>query len=144
MLHASRPSQHDCQTIVEVIHRYFWLVDHGRADETARLFTPTGRLTFGEHAPKPGTLEGAAIGVAMLARSKRTTLTTRHVVTNIMLTARDPATVEASFLLMLFLSEDERLDTYPESVADVDDVFVRDGAQWLIHQRTVAPVFNRL
>jgi SnoaL-like protein len=138
-----RPDRQDQESIVDVIHRYFWLVDHGRADETAHLFTPSGRLTFGERAPKPGTIEGAAIGVAMLARSKQINVTTRHVVSNIILAVRDAASVEASFLLTLFRSEDTRLDTYPASIADVDDVFVRQGEHWRIQRRVIAPVFNR-
>ncbi len=139
-----RLDRHDQECIVEVIHRYFWLVDHGRADEVAQLFTPTGRLTFGERAPKPGTIEGASIGAAMLARSKQTNVTTRHVVSNIILTALDAASVEASFLLTLFPSEDARLDTYPASVADIDDLFVRDRDYWRIQRRTIAPIFNRI
>ncbi len=144
MLPALRLDRQDQESIVEVIHRYFWLVDHGRADETAQLFTPSGQLTFGERAPKPGTIEGAAIGVAMLARSKQMNVTTRHVVSNIILTARDAASVEASFLLTLFRSEDSRLDTYPASIADVDDLFVRHGERWRIQRRMIAPVFNRV
>ena len=138
-----RPDRQDQESIVDVIHRYFWLVDHGRADETAHLFILLGRLTFGERALKPGTIEGAAIGVAMLARSKQINVTTRHVVSNIILTARDEASVEASFLLTLFRSEDSRLDTYPASIADVDDLFVRHEEHWRIQRRTIAPVFNR-
>lgn len=133
----------DRVSICDILHRYFWLVDHGHADQVSRLFVKTGRLTFGATAPKPGTLEGAEIASAMFARSRQTEVTTRHVLSNITLTATADATVEAYSLLTLFRSGDTTRDTYPTSVADIEDIFVRTDEGWRILERRILPVFNR-
>ena len=137
-------SADDRQAIVDLIHRYFWLVDHGLADQTAACFTATAKLTFGPGAPKPGTIEGSAIGAAMVARSKQIEVTTRHVVSNIALAVIDGSRVRAYSLLTLFRSADASRDTYPASVADVDDIVVRDADTWRIQERTISPIFNRV
>jgi 3-phenylpropionate/cinnamic acid dioxygenase small subunit len=130
--------------ITDIIHRYFWLADHGHAEQIAGLFAQHGRLIFSESAPKPGVLTGRPeIATAMLARSKQTHVTTRHVVSNIMMRSRDAMTIEASSLLTLYRSEDESRDSYPKSIADIEDVFVREGDEWRIGQRTIDPIFNR-
>ena len=134
----------DRQQIFDIILRYFWLVDHGRADETGAFFADDAQLTFGPGAPKPGTIEGAAIPIAMRARAKQTEVTTRHVLSNIILTVRDANTVEANALLTLFRSNDEHRGTVPASVADIEDIYVRSGESWKIHRRRILPVFNRV
>jgi hypothetical protein len=140
----ARPlSWEDRQAIVDIIHRYFWLVDHGLADQTASLFANGARLTFGPGAPMPGTITGPAIAAAMLARSKQTGLTTRHVVSNVTLTWLDDSRVSAYCLLTLYKSGDATRDSYPASVADVEDVFVKGADVWLIEERTISPIFNR-
>lgn len=48
----------DRQSIMDLMYRFYWLVDQGRAGETAALFTTTATLTFGPGSPKPGTVEG--------------------------------------------------------------------------------------
>lgn len=131
-----------CQ-VTDTIYRYFWLVDHGHADQIPDLFTPVGRLTFGDRAPMSGTLTATEIAAAMVARSKQSHVTTRHVVSNIMLRSRDEETIEAYSLLTLYRSEDLSRDSYPTSIADVEDVFLRVRGGWQIAQRTISPVFNR-
>src|ERR1700693_5744248 len=133
----------DRSEIIDVIHRYFWLADHGHADQIADLFTKSGRLIFGEGAPKPGTLAAPEIAAAMLARSKQAHVTTRHIVSNITLRLRDAVTIDAYSLLTLYRSDDASCDSYPKSIADVEDVFVRESDGWRIEQRTISPVFNR-
>jgi hypothetical protein len=135
-------SEVDRVKISDVIHRYFWLADHGHAEQIAGLFAQGARLVFGEGAPKPGTLTGPEIAAAMLARSKQTHVTTRHIVSNVMLQLRDPATVEAYSLLTLFRSDDENRDSHPKTVADIEDVFVREGTEWRIAHRKISPIFN--
>jgi hypothetical protein len=136
-------STDDRQAVVDLVHRYFWLIDHGLAHRTAECFTETAKLTFGSLAPKPGTIHGAAIGAAMVARSKQTEVTTRHVVSNIALAAIDSSTVQVYSLLTLFRSADASRDTYPVSVADIEDIVVRDAGTWRIQDRTISPIFNR-
>jgi hypothetical protein len=136
-------SERDRLQITELIHRYFWLADQGLADQIPSLFTDDGRLTFGAAAPKPGTLSRAEIGSAMHARAQQKHVTTRHVVSNILLHALDANTISSSALLTLYRSEDSNRDSYPKSIADVEDVFVRNGGDWRISRRTISPIFNR-
>jgi hypothetical protein len=133
----------DRVSISDIIHRYFWLVDHGRADQASLFFAVAGRLTFGPGAPKPGTIQGDAIAAAMLARSKQTELTTRHIVSNIALTATGDSTIDAYSLLTLYRSSDASRDTYPTSVADIEDTFIRTDDGWRILERRILPVFNQ-
>jgi hypothetical protein len=134
----------DRQGIVDVVLRYFWLVDHGRADETIPFFSSQATLTFGPGAPKPGTIEGPAIAAAMTARAKLTSATTRHVVSNILMHGHGVAEIDCSSLLTLYRSDDESRDSYPASVADIQDRFVRENGAWKILQRTISPVFSKV
>jgi hypothetical protein len=131
----------DRLAIMELIHRFFWLVDHGRADETAGLFTKTARLTFGPGAPKPGTIEGPQIASAMATRAQQVEVTTRHALSNIRLTPRADGSVGAYSLLTLFRSDSAARDSYPASVADIEEIFVRDEGGWFIQERTILPIF---
>jgi hypothetical protein len=133
----------DRDAIVEVLHQYFWLIDHGRAAETAHLFTSSAELTFAVGAPKPGTLRGQEISAAMVARGKQTNVTTRHVISNIALMGRPDRTVAAYCLLTLFRSDSEARDSYPASVADIEDIMVRQEDGWRIKTRLISPIFNR-
>lgn len=51
--------------------------------------------------------------------------------------------IAVSSLLTLFRSEDDGRDSYPVSVADIEDVLVREDDGWRIRTRTILPVFNR-
>ena len=133
----------DRQAVVDMIHRYFWLVDHGRADQIAALFAPDGRLTFGPGAPNPGTIEGSAIATVMLARAKQTDVTTRHVVSNIMISKLDETRASSNCLLTLYKSTTSQRDSYPTSIADVEDTYVKAESNWLIQTRVITPIFNR-
>lgn len=128
---------------IDLVNRFFFLVDKGRAAETAALFAADGSLTFGPGSPKPGTVAGGDIPAAMTARQAQTHVTTRHVLSNQAVTPLDDGTIAVYSLLTLFRSEDETRDSYPASIADIDDILVRVGADWRIKARTVSPVFNR-
>jgi hypothetical protein len=136
-------SADDRQAITDILLRFFWLVDHGRADETAVLFTNDARLIFGPGSPKPGTVDGAAIPVAMTARAAQTNITTRHVISNLAIAVQKDGTATASSLLTLFRSENETRASLPAAVADLDEVYIRQDGEWRIRQRTVTPVFTR-
>ena len=127
----------------DVVRRFFWLVDHGRAAETAALFARDGSLTFGPGSPKPGTIAGADIAPAMAARQAQLNVTTRHVLTEAHVAGKADGSIAVSSLLTLFRSEDEGRDSYPVSVADIEDVLVREDDAWRIRTRTISPVFNR-
>jgi hypothetical protein len=134
----------DRQDIIDVILRYFWLVDHGRADETIPLFSSHATLTFGPGAPKPGTIEGPAISAAMVARARLTSATTRHVVSNIQMHGRGVGEIDCSSLLTLYRSDDDSRDSHPASVADIEDRFILEDGAWKIGQRIISPVFNKV
>lgn len=127
----------------DLVLLYFWLVDQGRAGETAVMFAPDSSLTFGPGAPNPGTISGDAIALAMAARGKQTHVTTRHILSNFIYNGQADGSVRVDYLLTLYRSDDENRDTYPASVADMVDILVPDDTQWLIKARTVSPVFNR-
>lgn len=128
---------------VDLVDRFFWLVDTGRASETAQLFCSDGSLTFGPGSPKPGTVSGADLAPAMVAREAQTHVTTRHVITHPNVAANADGSITVNSLLTLFRSEDAGRDTYPTSVADIEDILVREGGEWRIKARTISPVFNR-
>ncbi len=136
-------SAHDRQAIENVIHRFYWLVDRGRAAETAALFSANARITFGPGSPSPGTIEGDAIPGAMQARQAQSNVTTRHVLSNICMTANDDGTVACDSLLTLFRSDSEVRDTIPATVADIVEILVNEDGDWKIRERTVLPIFNR-
>ena len=129
--------------VMDVMYRFYWLVDMGRAAETAALFASDARLTFGPGSPKPGTIEGAAIPPAMAARQTQTEVTTRHVLSNIQLELLADGAIAATSLLTLYRSSTPVLDTYPASVADIVERFVRKGGDWKIAARDILPIFNK-
>lgn len=133
----------DRLAITDVVQRFFRLVDHGRAAETAALFTHDATLTFGPGSPKPGTVAGEAIPPAMAARQAQAHVTTRHVLSNIEVSLGEDGGAQAYSLLTLFRSEDESRDTLPASVADIEDHLVRTGDGWRIRARLITPVFSR-
>lgn len=127
----------------DVVNQFFWLVDHGRAAETAALFAADGALTFGPGSPKPGTVTGADLGPAMVARQAQAHVTTRHVLTQTRIVGNADGSIAISSLLTLFRSEDDGRDSYPTSVADIDDMLVLENGEWRIKARMISPVFNR-
>ncbi|MGD9661570.1 MAG: nuclear transport factor 2 family protein [Porticoccaceae bacterium] len=134
----------DMLAITETIHSYFKLVDTGRAADVYSLFCENGALTFGAGAPKPGTLSGDNLKASLETRQQQTGVITRHAVSNIQFSAQLEGRVSAYSLLTLYRAEPgAAADTYPASVADIDDIFVKENGSWKILQRVISPVFNR-
>lgn len=142
-------------TVNDGIHRFYSLVDTGRAASTAAMFASDARLTFGPGSPQPGTIEGAAIASAMAAREKLVSAFTRHSISNIMLepAGEDRAGVEtgdwagdkvrARYLMVLFRSDDETRSSVPAFVADVEELWLIEDGTWRIAERLVSPAFSR-
>lgn len=128
--------------LAELALRGFWLIDQGRAGEAAALFAEDANLTFGPGAPRPGTISGAAIAAAMAARQAEAHVTSRHVLSNTLISALDDGQAEVRSLLTLFRSPDADLSPVVRSVADVIDVCVQEGAVWKIADRSILPVFQ--
>jgi len=129
------------QAISDVLHRFYWLVDQGRAAEVADLFTADASITFGPGAPKPGTISGAEIRPAMAARQAQANVTTRHVLSNIAMERQADGSVSVYSLLTLFRSDDGTRSPAPSVVADVNETVVRDAGEWRIARRLISPVF---
>lgn len=140
-LNAREVSPQESSEIADLIHRYFWLVDNGRASEVADLFASAGTLEFAEGAPTPGTLSRKDIDSAMIQRQSLNVVT-RHVVSNLMLSKLSETEINSSCLLTLYRSDDKFGDTYPVSVADIIDTFSREHGKWKIQHRIIAPIFN--
>ncbi len=130
-------------SIVDYLQRFYKLVDTGRAGETAAMFSPDATLTFGEGAPKPGTLHGPEIAAAMRAREQLANTTTRHVISNISFVPADNGEVSVQYLMTLYRSDGGPLTSIPAFVADVDESLVREVTGWRISRRTVSPIFSR-
>lgn len=130
------------QAISDVLHRFYWLVDQGRAAEVVDLFTADASITFGPGAPKPGTISGAEIRPAMAARQAQANVTTRHLLSNIMMERQADGSVAVYSLLTLFRSDDETRSPAPLVVADVNETVVRDKGEWRIANRLISPVFH--
>lgn len=133
----------DRLAITDIVHRFCWLVDHGRAAEIATLFTPDARLTFGPGTPNPGTIEGPGIAAMMAARQTQMHVTTRHVMSNLVFEAIADGKVAVHGILTFYRSDDESRDTRVASVVDIDEVYVKRDGNWRIASRLVTPVFNR-
>lgn len=129
--------------IAQLLYRSFWLIDNGRASETAALFAPNGSLTFGPGAPKPGTLEGEQIAQAMAARQAQGQVTSRHVLSNVMVEPLGADRAELRALLTLFRTESDELAPDVASVADIVDTVIRSDGEWKIAERLIQPIFNR-
>nr|WP_047169184.1 nuclear transport factor 2 family protein [Sphingomonas sp. Y57] len=129
--------------IANLIHRFYWLVDHGRAAETAGMFSESAVLTYGAGAPTPGEIRGEAVGLAMRRRQEMRGLVTRHVVSNLMLTRCGEDQIDSVLLLTVYRSEEPSRDPIPHTVADVEESFVREAGRWRIERRTISPVFMR-
>lgn len=131
------------RSITDAIHQYFWLADVGRADEIPALFAPEATLTFGPGAPRPGTIAGQEIVDVFKARAAQSEVTTRHVVSNLLIGAKEDGSVTSHCILTLYRSDTPDCDSYPFMVADIDDCFVNTGGNWLLQSREITPVFSR-
>jgi hypothetical protein len=132
----------DRAAITDAIHRFYRLVDTGQASHTAALFTADASLTFGPGSPHPGTITGAAIGQAMIAREAQTTAFTRHIVSNIAF-APAAGAVATSYLLTLYRSDDHTRSSLPAFIADVAETWTSAGGHWQMSMRTITPAFMR-
>jgi hypothetical protein len=127
--------------ICAVILQFYWLVDHGHAAESASLFTESAAITFGPGTPSPGTVRGGKIRELMTLRGQQTHVTTRHVLSNIVLDKRPDGSVDAHSILTLYRSDGASRDSYPASIADVEEHLRPGPGGWLIQERTITPVF---
>jgi hypothetical protein len=143
MKNAVNLSVEDRFSLLDLIHQFYWLVDSGRASETAVLFSADGSLTFGVGSPKPGTIRGAEIALAMRDRERLTDVTTRHVISNVVFEQENDEKISAHYLMTLFRADAGPRTTVPAFVADIDEIFAWTEDGFRIFERTVTPVFSR-
>lgn len=127
--------------VTDGIHRFFDLVDSGRAAASADLFHADGTLTFGPGAPQPGTIAGSGIRTAMQAREALKSAFTRHFIGNIVFDRISPSGADVRYMMILFRSDDATRVALPSIVADVTESWVKDGDDFKIMSRTVLPTF---
>lgn len=135
-------STEDRLAIQSLLYRAFWLVDNGRAAEVAELFAHDAAWTFGPGTPKPGTVSGDEIGQFLIARQAQTQVTTRHVLSNVLIEPIDGGAASARSLLTLFRTDGGEPVAQVASVADIVDRLERRDGEWKIVNRLVAPVFH--
>ncbi len=127
--------------VTDGIHRFYDLVDSGRAGASADLFHADGTLTFGPGAPQPGTISGSNIKTAMQAREELKSAFTRHLIGNIVFDRISPSAADVRYLMILFRSDDATRVALPSIVADIIESWVRDGDDLRIMSRTILPTF---
>ncbi|MFC2078779.1 nuclear transport factor 2 family protein [Candidatus Bipolaricaulota bacterium] len=121
----------------QLIAAYCQLIDHGRASETADLFTEDGVLTL-----SPGPWKGReTIRSHMKQRERMTQRISRHVCNNFLVTSVDSHTVTATTYLTLYradVGQGEKIGQIsgPVALGEYEDTFVRTEEGWLFSQRS--------
>lgn len=129
--------------VADGIHRFFDLVDSGRASATASLFHPEASLTFGPGSPQPGTIFGAEIKGAMQARENLKSAFTRHFIGNIIFDRIAGSEADVRYQMILFRSDNEDRIAVPAFVADVSEHWVIYDGEFKIMSRTILPTFKK-
>jgi SnoaL-like domain len=114
-------------------------IDHNDGRQVHEWFEPDGILTFGREA-----IQGRAdIAATYFKRRDGTGRVGRHVATNLVEERVDEQTVRVISLVVLFAGNGTPPlpQLVPQFVGDVEDILVRDGADWLVRSRTLTPIF---
>jgi hypothetical protein len=138
-----RLSAEDRFSLADLIHKFYQLVDSGRASETVSMFSADATLEFGPGSPKPGIIRGAEITLAMRERERLAGVKTRHAISNIRLSRLNESQASAHYLATLFRAEIGSDTTLPAFVLDVDETWIRAVEDWQILGRVVTPIFIR-
>jgi hypothetical protein len=124
--------------IEAVLMEWSWLIDHGRAQEAAVLFTRDA-----EQSIAGVTASGIeAIAQGLKRRAEMTGRTSRHVISNLRSSVSSDATVDATWILTLYRSDDADKPAKPMMVNDVQDTFRKEADGWKISSRKIVPVFS--
>ena len=127
-------SLEDKDSIREVLAKYCTYGDGGRAKELAALFTADGVWEG-----RMGRAEGRDAIEALMARINPPPgpgPVRCHVVSNSVVTIEhNTATVTSSFVMMRQAEQGPQIG----AVGHYDDVFVKEGRDWLIKSRKVTP-----
>lgn len=130
----------DAAAIFALLSEFHFLIDQGRAAECIHLFAEGARLIFGPGSPNPGEIAGLeAIGGFLDARQAAPVIT-RHLLGLPRLEMLGPDRIGATTVLTLFKSPGAADPLQPAAVADLVEVYVREGAVWKLLVRDVRPV----
>jgi len=123
------------QEIESVLTEWSWLIDHGKAQEASVFYTQDA-----EQSIAGVTRSGIeAIKQGLKHRADMTGRTSRHVISNVRLSE---ATIDATWILTLYRSDDVNKPAKPTMVNDVQDTFRKEAGGWKIRSRKVVPVFS--
>ena len=121
---------------IEALNVEFWYrVDHQDGKGVADLFTEDGVYSV----PGGRNVGRAAIADAYVQRAARGPRVSRHVHSNLRVTMEAPDRARGLSVLTLWARDGEAPQplTLPVSVADVHDLYVRDGDSWRIEHRQI-------
>jgi SnoaL-like protein len=124
--------------IEQLLAEWAWLIDHGRADEAACLYTPDAEQVIGGVSAVG--LE--AITDGLRRRAGLTQRTSRHVISNLKLSVTSASIAEGAWILTLYRSDDSVRPAKPILVADVDDRYQRLSGRWKFRSRRITPIFT--
>jgi len=121
---------------LDVVGRFFELVDDGRADEAASLLTPDVELTVNGRL-----LRGAEVRAMLSDRAADTARRTAHVASPIVFRRTSADEARLSSHLQHYVLGGERTAAAPDSLARIDDVFRRDDTgTWRLARRTLTTI----
>jgi ketosteroid isomerase-like protein len=125
---------------IEALNAEFaYLIDRGRCEDVADLFTEDG--SYGRSTGERS-VGRAAIRAAYAQRKARGERTSRHIFTNLRLTFEKDRATGQSILTLFAADGPPPHAAEPFLVADYDDVYVRDGeGRWRYRSRTVTWLF---
>lgn len=125
--------------LAAVVVDLWFEIDHGDGSAASGFFTPGAELCFFTRSFH-GTAEIDAVYAARTGRGPRVS---RHLVTNLHVTAATPDTASAVSNLLLYADDGEppRPTVTPSLIADVVDDFERRDDRWLIRRRHIQQIF---
>jgi hypothetical protein len=128
------PDAETSRCLERICADFCWLVDHGRADQTAHLFTPDvrytaqGRESIGLHE----------VMRRMSERAARRDYTTRHVASGFRFNQLGPGEIEGRCVMVIY-----RDRSTAALVADVHDLFRREGdGPWKLARRHITSILQ--
>ena len=126
------------QEIESVLTEWSWLIDHGKAQEASVFFTHDA-----EQSIAGVTANGIeAIAQGLKRRADMTGRTSRHVISNLRLSLSSDCTVDVTWILTLYRSDDVTKPAKPVLVGDVQDLFRKEATGWKIKSRKIVSVFS--
>jgi len=125
--------------LMETISALWFDVDHRDGRSVSAFFLPDAELRFSARS-----FHGAAeIDAVYAARAGRGPRVSRHIATNLHITAADADRASVVSTLILFAEDgaSPRSAMTPAMVGDVVDEFQRHGDRWLIKSRHIQHMF---